>query len=434
MPGAAETLERRERRFLFLQGPLSPLFRLIGENIRHRGHQVFRINLCAGDWLHWHGEGTVPYRGTVADWPAHIGRFLRENRITDLVLHGDQRVYHRAAVSAAAGLGIQIAVTELGYLRPGWMTLERNGLSTLSHFPAEPGQIRLIAKTAGPVDLAPRYPGSQYLQIVPDVVYNLANVFCRFLYPNYRRHTIYPPVLEYARGAVRMLSENNRNKQAIAQIKSLKESGAPYFILPLQLEGDFQLRRHSQYKSFSEVLNVILESFAGYAPQEASIVIKTHPLDVGYENWPKVIRDLQDKYGLGGRVLYLDGGSLEALFDKATGLVTLNSTAGLEALLAGCPVKCLVPAHYDVEGLTHSGPLESFWSNAQAPDTGLLQDYVTAIAACIQVRGSIHNREGVTAAAANIAERILKRQLNEPGGYLPEPPRLARARELGVPL
>lgn len=434
MPGTVEPADAGPRRILFLQGPLSPLYRMIGDQCRAAGHKVFRINFCVGDWLHWHGGGCSSFKGAVAQWPDFVGRFLDDHAITDIVLHGDQRIYHRLAVKEAQRRGIRIAATELGYLRPGWMTLERGGLSTLSHFPILPEQIRGIAAKAGPIDLAPNYPASLYLQTIPDVIYNLSNVVAWPLYPNYQRHTLYPPVAEYLRGAVRLAGEKGRTKRAGRKFAELAKAGHPYFILPLQLEGDFQLRRHSPFKSFAEVIELVMKSFSTAAPSEARLVIKTHPLDVGFENWPVVIDRLGRTLGIADRLVFLDGGGLGALFDHASGMVTLNSTAGLEALLADCPVKCLVPAHYDISGLTHDGSLESFWQDPVHPDADLLRAYVTAIAATIQVRGSIHNRAGVAIAAGNIACRILENRLNEPGGYVDVPPRLARARALGVPL
>jgi capsular polysaccharide export protein len=434
MPGGNDLTAPDRRRVLFLQGPLSPLFKLTGDRIREAGHDVFRINLCAGDWLHWHGAECTSFRGRPSDWPDFIGRFLADNRITDLVLHGDQRLYHRLAINCAKQQDIQIAVTELGYLRPGWMTLEKNGLSTLSHFPDDPVRVRRIADQVGEVDFSPMFPGSFYLQTVPDVIYNLANVILKPLYPHYQRHTIYHPVPEYLRGAIRLLGEKRRNRNVDAALAGLVEDGTPFFVLPLQLEGDFQLRRHSPYDSFADVIDAVLRSFAEAAPTAAHLVLKSHPLDVGYEDWPKVIGEATARYGLEGRVHFFDGGNLGALFEHASGMVTLNSTAGLEALQAGLPVKTLVPAHYDIAGLTSRAQLETFWTAPETPDPELLEAFLRAIAGTIQVRGSIHNREGVPAAAENIVRRVLDRSLNEPGAFVDPPPRLERARALGVPL
>lgn len=422
------------RRVLFLQGPLSPLFKLIGSHLREKRLTVSRINFCAGDWLHWHGDECSSFKGTARDWPTFINDYLTANRITDLVLHGDQRLYHRVAIEKARKLGVYIAVTELGALRPGWMTLERDGLSTLSRFPDDPDEIRQIADRAGAVDLSPRFPSSFWLQTGPDVLYNLANVFLKPLYPHYQRHTIYPPVEEYLRGAARLLRQGARDNKAGEIVGKLQAAGKPYFVLPIQLEGDFQLRRHSPYGSFTDVLETVFRSFAKAAPSEVQLLLKSHPLDVGFEAWPQVAAKLANEHGLGERVHYLDGGGLAKPFEKASGIVTLNSTAGLEALQAGLPVKSLVPAHFDIAGLTHQGPLDTFWTKPEMPDAGLLAAYVTALAATTQVRGSIHNRDGVAVAARNMAEKIASRALNPLGAYVDPPPRLERARQLGVPL
>ncbi|WP_417668119.1 capsule biosynthesis protein [Roseibium sp.] len=434
MSGAGNIPQAAERRFLFLQGPLSPLYRDIGRILRRQGCSVFRINLCFGDWLHWHEGDTLSYRGDLADWEGFVGAVMDREGITDLVLHGDQRFYHKQAIAQARRRGVRVFVTELGFLRSGWMTLEREGLATLSRFPVDPRQIISISERSGPIDFSPAFPKSTWREIVPDVIYNLGNALSQPFFPHYQRHTIYHPVPEYLRGGWRLLWEGKRMRLAGKQIEILLASGHPYFILPLQLEGDFQLRAHSPYRSFGEVMAVVLESFAKNADADACLVLKTHPLDVGLENWPAVAQSLAQHYDIEGRVIFLDGGSLSDLFDGASGLVTLNSTAGLEALQANVPVKTLVPAHYDIEGLTFSGSLSDFWRKAGGPDAELLGHYVRAVAATLQVRGSIHNREGTVAAAQNIAKRMIDLSVNEPDAFGPEPPRLAKARSLGVPL
>lgn len=440
MSGAAETglpvddAVRGDRNILFLQGPLSPLYKRTGKILKSRGFGVYRINFCAGDWLHWHGVGCTSYKGAVGDWPGFIDRFLDNHGITDLVLHGDQRVYHRVAIECARKRGLYVAVTELGALRPGWMTLEKNGLSTVSHFPNDPTAIREIAERVGHIDLSPRFPSSFWLQTAPDVVYNLANVFLKPIFPRYERHTIYPPVVEYLRGAARLMRQGTRDAHANAVMAQLQEKGTRYFVLPIQLEGDFQLRRHSPYRSFKDVLELVFGSLASSAGKDTELVLKSHPLDVGIEDWERVAKSLAKEHGVSDRVHYLDGGGLAKPFEEAAGVVTLNSTAGLEALQAGVPVKTLVPAHFDIAGLTHQGCLASFWSEPEVPDEKLLDAYVRALAGTTQVRGSIHNRDGVNAAATNIAERIATRTLNAHGAFVDPPPRLERARKLGVPL
>ena len=88
-------------------------------------------------------------------------------------------------------------------------------------------------------------------------------------------------------------------------------------------------------------------------------------------------------------------------------MVTINSSAGIEAILGGIPVKTLAPALYDVAGLTHPGGLDTFWSAPQSPDRGLAQRFVRALAGSVLVRGTIYSREGLVAATTNVADALL---------------------------
>ena len=51
------------RRFLFLQGPISPFFAELAAGLRALGHRTRRINLCLGDRLFWQGGEATDYRG-----------------------------------------------------------------------------------------------------------------------------------------------------------------------------------------------------------------------------------------------------------------------------------------------------------------------------------------------------------------------------------
>jgi len=70
--------------------------------------------------------------GRFSEWPVFFDKFLRENRITDLLLYGDCRPYHLSAHGVAALRDVRIHVLEEGYLRPHWMTLEPEGVNARS--------------------------------------------------------------------------------------------------------------------------------------------------------------------------------------------------------------------------------------------------------------------------------------------------------------
>ena len=422
------------RIFLFLQGPLSPLFARIGAELRRRGHTVHRINLSFGDWLHWHGAGTFSYRGSVANWPGFVAAAMDRLGVTDLVLHGDRRIYHRGAAEAARERGIRVIATELGYLRPDWMTIERDATSTGSHFPEDPDHIRRIAASVPPFNPDRLYPSSFWMVAAPDVIYNLSNSFLWFLNPGFQRHTIYHPVIEYAAWIGRLMTEKRRMREIDARAGALIASQTPFYVFPMQLEGDFQIRDHSPFSGMAEAVATVLASFRAHAPAESHLVIKGHPLDSGLEHWPRTIARLAAEQGLGDRVHFYDGGRLDVLYAHTRGVVTVNSSAGVEAIQASLPVKTLTPAIYDIEGLTFHGPLDAFWTSGFRPDAELLEAFFRALAGTVQVRGTIYSDSGLDAAVAGMAERISTDTLNEPDAYVDPPPRLARARAMGIPL
>ena len=130
-----------QRTFLFLQGLSTPFFVRLAGAIAARGHRVERINLSGGDRLFWPRLGAVDYRGRFADWRSFLGAFLHERGVSDVILFGDCRPYHRVAVDLARSRGIAVHVFEEGYFRPDWITLERDGTNAYSPLPREPEAI-----------------------------------------------------------------------------------------------------------------------------------------------------------------------------------------------------------------------------------------------------------------------------------------------------
>jgi capsular polysaccharide export protein len=422
------------RTFLFLQGPLSPLYRRIGQALTKAGHEVRRINFCIGDWLHWHGPGAFSFRGRFEDWPDWIAHRLECEGVSDLVMHGDTRPYHRQAVIAAERLGISVHVSELGLIRPGFMTLERGGLGMSSRFPVDPEAVARLSARAGEVDIAPRHPASFALQAWQDVSYHLPNAALGWaLFPHHRRHTPISPLLDYALWLRRFAGASARARTAEARQEALLANRAPVFLLPLQMEGDYQIVAQSPFDSVRDALKAVMTSFASHAPRDARLAIKSHPLDNGWIDWTTEIADRARDLGLGDRAVFLDGGDLAALMARSDGVVTVNSTVGLDALRAGRPTKTLAPAIYDGPGLTHQGELDTFWAAPQSPDPDRVEAFVTAIAACTQVRGTIHNRGGLQEAVEGMTARLLSTDLVPPELAGP-PPRLERARALGIVL
>lgn len=410
--------------FLFLQGPSSPLFVKIAERLEQAGHECFRINLHVGDQLFWRRKGAIAYRGRPQDWGAFIRRILNERAIGSLVLLGEERPYHTEAIRAAREAGVEVFVVEMGYLRPDWMTIERDGMSSNSRFPSDPAAILAAARNLPEPDWTRRYSQTFLAEALYDLAYNLPSVFLGFLYPHYRRHGIFHPLAEYAGWIGRLAGEKHRHARAVRQTAALKASSAPWFVYPLQLQTDFQLRAHSPYHGQEQAIGEVLASFAEHSDQSARLAIKVHPLDNGLIPWSRIIGQQAEQLGIADRVVYLDAGDLAALLSGCSGIVTVNSTAALHGLRDGIPAKVLGAAIYDISGMTDQRPLDEFWRAPHRPDPDLTAAFYRLLAASIQVRGNLYSDAGTTAAADGIAERLITGNVNLPGGDSGYVPRL----------
>ncbi len=427
--GSRELLQPRS--FLFLQGPISGFFDRLGRALIARGHQVHRINLHLGDRLFWHLPAT-DFRGRFEEWPGFIAAQLDEHRITDLVLHGDRRPYHIVAAEMARARGIAVFATDLGYLRPDWITLESDGLTTHSRFPRDPDAIRALAAQFDPPDLEPRFDNPFWLIAVLDIVYNLGLVFGRPLFPHYRYHGIFHPFAEYAgwigsRG-VRLFTRRAANRAR----ERLRRAPGSYFLVPLQLASDYQIRAHSPFREERDAVAEIIASFARDGGRRM-LAFTVHPLDNGLIAWERLIVRLARRFGIADRVLVLPGGTPRDVLRGAAGVVTVNSTVGIAALRLGVPVKTLGGAIYDVPGLTCRAPLAGFWRMPTRPDPELLAAFLRALIGMTQVRGGYYARAAQTAAIAGFVARLERRCPRPEAIAARSPPAMVRAADVSLP-
>lgn len=422
-PGDIAGTTMARRTFLFLQGPSSPLFANIANHLEELGHRCLRVNLCVGDWMFWRRGGAVNYRGNLGGWPAFVGAFMDAEGVSGLILLGEERPHHIAAVAAAKARGIPVYAVEMGYLRPDWVRIERGGSGYNSHFPADPAAILKAATGLPEPDFKQRYTQTFLADAAYDLLFNLPNVFLWFFYPHYRWHAIYHPLAEYAGWIGRLVKGPFCKQHRQRILKKTLDQEDPYYILPLQLETDYQLRAYSNFGSQRDAIEMVISSFAANAAAGTRLLIKVHPLDNGLINWARDIRKRARRHGVADRVHFIDGGNLSRMVMRSAGVVTINSTAGIVGLQRGRPVKTLGIAIYDIPGLTEQLPLDRFWQEAAAPDPALVDAFLRLIAATLHVRGNFYSWAGSNDGAMSIARRLHEGTVNEPGGFVAVPPR-----------
>ena len=110
---------------------------------------------------------------------------------------------------------------------------------------------------------------------------------------------------------------------------------------------------------------------------------------------------------------------MPTLLDHCRGVVTINSTLGLQALLHGAPVICLGDSIYDMNGLTYQAGLKTFWMQSSSPDKQLFSAFRDTVIALTQLNGSFYSDAGMNL----LVERSIQRLLGpEPGADQPAIP------------
>ena len=392
-------LDTRRRTFLFLQGLASGFFDKLGHSLRVRGHNVLRVNLNGGDWAFWRQPGAFNYRGTPQAWPAWVTALMAEHEVTDLVLFGDCRPMHRHAIDAAGDLHVAVHVCEEGYLRPDWVTIELGGVNGHSSLPRDPAWYREQATRLPAVEPIPTIRSSFRRRALQDIGYNFSAMLLWFMYPHYRTHRPWHPMIEYIGWAWRLLQQPAARRRSARQAERLIPRpgavAAPYYLFPLQLDCDSQIRLHSSFTGITGAIDKVLRSFATTAPASALLVVKEHPLDNGLTNWRDRTQSLAAQLGIQDRLVYLEDGDIAHLVTHSAGVVTVNSTTGTLALASGVPVITLGNAIYDLQGLTFQDELDRFWTERTVPDAALFDAFRRVLVQRCLVRGGFFSDDGI---------------------------------------
>lgn len=415
MIGSPNSISGR-REFLFLQGPPGPFFRLLARELKSRGHGIHRINLSGGDRYDWR-VGATNYRRTRSAWPMFFDRFVRRHAITDLVLYGDCRPVHQAALRMAKLRGVRVFVFEEGYIRPDWMTLERDGVNGHSAFDRDPDLILASSRWLPEIPDLPSIT-ADFSRRARDSYWHYHHVVTgRIAFPFYQTHRDHSIIGEGIGWLLKLTRRRRRERQAQQILEVIKDRR--FILFPLQLTGDYQIRAHSPFGSMPQAVDYVLESFAQYAPADQLLLVKEHPLDASWRNWRAYLKRCARRLGIEDRVYCIDGGDLQQLSTTAAGMVCVNSTSGTLALETGIPVVVLGDAVYDVPGITHQSGLDRFWRNPERPDRELYAAFKKALHAKCLVRGGLASASAMDTLVSNSVDRLLAEEsmpivLNDP--------------------
>jgi len=123
-----------------------------------------------------------------------------------------------------------------------------------------------------------------------------------------------------------------------------------FIFLPFQVQDDTQVLLYSpQIRSMSELVHYVVKSVKEFNQQHQEnmwIIAKEHPSDFGRVDY-SALKEVYTQE----KILFLRFYPTPALIDQSTGIITLNSTVGIEALIQHKPVITLGNSFYNIDGL-----------------------------------------------------------------------------------
>lgn len=369
---------------LLLQGPVGSFFYKISKKIPDAN--VYKINFNGGDFFFYPFK-SVNYRGSFENLENFYINFFKEKNIQIIIMYNDCRKIHEIAIKVAKEMGIEIWIFEEGYIRPNFITFEKDGVNANSTLPRDK-EFYLNHK---------KFDKEYKIKNFSSTFKNMA--FASFLYwffaalfAWYFNNSLHHRSLKFFDFTPWLLSLYRKKKYKITE-KSINEKiinlKQKYFLAILQVFNDTQLSHHYK-KTTEKFIEEVIISFANHARAKSYLVFKHHPMDRGYKDYTKLIENLSLKYNVEGRILYVHDLHLPMLLSNARGTIVINSTVGLSALYHGSPLKVMGKAFYDIEGLTYQKSLHTFWKECRAykPDARLHTKFRNYVIYKTQINGN----------------------------------------------
>lgn len=398
-------------RVLLLQGPVGPFFRKVQGLLNQNGFEAWRVCFNAGDRLFARGNQNLHFSGTADVWRDWFAEIVGEHGFDYVVLFGCEREIHKIAIEQCALAGVPVLCLEEGYIRPGFVTMELGGNNWRS-----PIAGRLPPEDdAEPIQERPKgvsYPSS--FGAMATYAYTYFAVRGVFSRPSERKlfhkpkRSFVREMFYWIKNYYRKFSNLGRNYRCMERL--LEHHDKRYYLVPLQVHDDGQLGAAAGGWSNQKLILKSIVSFARNAPAATQLVFKIHPMERGHSQESQFIRQVSVLNNVADRVHILDGGSLGLLTRHSAGMVTINSTSGLSALVHGVPLAVLGQAFYRHPTLAfciNKGiELDRFWLSGHVAPAPLRRDYMHWVAQeCLQ-QGDFYAYEGMEVAANSLLAKL----------------------------
>lgn len=329
-------------------------------------------------------QARVSFSGDMGEWRPFLRGLFAKHEIRHVFMYGDFIIPHRIAIEEAQAAGVEAWVFELGYIRPNYVTLERDRVNARSNLNQSVEFYRALplVKSLPPCSLD---SGWRWRKIWK------APTFIQHAFTRYKiiegEHKLQPTPLYLwyqLRGSWRYWFYCLRERY----IKQKLLENLSFFLAILQVSSDSQVQMGSSYRGMHDFIEDVIISFSIHSHTSDHLAFKHHPRDRGYNDYAPLISLLAHRHGVSGRVHYFHDAPLSRFLRTCRGVVTVNSTVGLQSLYHAVPTKVMGHSFYNLPGLTDQQPLHQFWASPQPSDRSLFYRFYSHLISTTQVNGN----------------------------------------------
>jgi capsular polysaccharide export protein len=403
-----EGIQSTGRHFLLLQGPNGGFFRRLQKSLQAEGAKATRIVLNGGDLIDAGLGRRIMFTQSLAEWPEWLSDLVESRSVTDVVLYGDCRPYHKAAIATLKPLGIRFHVLEEGYLRPDWITCEADGVNGNSIF----ASLDLDAIDTEAVENARFTPSRKFgpwqrQYMVAGFWYYFWCTVLSLGFPRYVSHRDIGIVNEALLWLRRFITWPHRRFQTERSLERIKASDAPLHLVFLQLSADSQIREHSRFSSTLEFVKFCIAEFAASNVSDAILVFKNHPLDNGIVNLRKIVAAEAEAAGVSESVFFIDTGKNIPVLQNATSVIAVNSTACHQSLRRGIPTLVLGRAVYNHPQIVPRMRLADFFRLRPVGEKQAYENLVRLLRLTCQINGNFYSMRGIDAVLPQLTRKLM---------------------------
>ena len=184
-----------------------------------------------------------------------------------------------------------------------------------------------------------------------------------------------------------------QKKKEVSPSSEAPDLSTPYLFVPFQVHDDTQIIIHSPYvhnmAELTEWVATAVRQYNTTHQEKLRIIIKEHPSDNGRCNYDHLRTQYPD-------IIFLKNFSTKQLIDNAAGIITINSTVGMESLLQHKHVITLGSATYAIDGVATRAHSITELSDALSHlndecNIDLINRFLYYIRYCYSIEGSWRN-------------------------------------------